>query len=197
MAQRVGVVLAGGLGRRLGRPKGEFSFGDRSLAERAASILWPLAGSVLISTRPGASNPAPTFPQLEDPEPPGRGPLVGIDAAFSATRGADLIVLACDYPLVRGDLLTALLDASRSGVDVVLPCDFAGRDHPLVAVWARSAAVAVGAAVAERRHKVRALFAELRVLRLGPADLPGFDLDRILCNVNRVEDLTRLGARGA
>jgi len=197
MAQRVGLVLTGGLGRRLGGPKGALLLGDRSLAERASSVLWPLCGSVLISTRPGERNPAPRFSALPDPTPSGRGPLVGIDTAFEATSDADLVVLACDYPFVGEELLRSLLDAAGPQDDVVLPSDFAGRDHPLVAVWARSAAPAVRAAVRDGRLKVRGLLADLRVRRLGPAQLRDLDLDRVLCNVNSADDLARLAAWGA
>jgi len=197
MAQRVGLVLTGGMGRRLGGPKGELLLGGRSLAARASAVLWPLCGSVLISTRPGEPSPAAGFPALPDPEPAGRGPLVGIDTCFEGTADADLVVLACDYPLVGEDLLRCLLAAARPDADIVLPSDFAGRDHPLVAVWARSAAPAVRAAVREGRLKVRGLLADLRVRRLGPAELREFDLDRVLCNVNTPDDLARLTARGA
>jgi molybdopterin-guanine dinucleotide biosynthesis protein A len=151
---------------------------------------------VLVSTRPGEPNPAPRFPAIPDPEPSGRGPLVGIDAAFGATGDADLLVLACDYPLVTVDLLRALVQAREPGDDVVLASDHTGRDHPLVAVWARSAAPVVRAAVADGRLKVRGLLADLRARRVGPGQLPG-DLDRLLCNANTAEDLSRIAAWGA
>ncbi len=197
MAQRIGLVLAGGAGRRIGGPKGELLLGPTSLAERASTMLWPLCGSVLISTRPGERNPAPGFPALPDPLPAGRGPLVGIDAAFDATADADLLVLACDYPLVSETLLRRLLDAAGPADDVVLPSDFAGRDHPLVGVWARSAAPTVRSAVREGRLRVRGLLADLRVHRLGPPDLRDLDLDRVLCNLNTPDDLARFTAWGA
>jgi molybdopterin-guanine dinucleotide biosynthesis protein A len=193
---RVGLVLAGGVGRRLGGPKGELVLGERTLAARAADVLWPLVSSVLVSTRPGGPNPAPRFSALPDPEPAGRGPLVGIDAALAATGSADLVVLACDYPLVPGALVRQLIDALGAGDDVVLATDFAGRDHPLVAVWARSTAEPVAAAVRAGRLKVRGLLADLRVRRLGPTELRDFDLERVLCNVNDAEDLERLAAWG-
>jgi len=196
MAQRVGLVLAGGVGRRLGGPKAELRLGEQTLAERAAAVLWPICGSVLISTRAGAAHPAPRFTALPDPEPPGRGPLVGIDTAFEATTDAELVVLACDYPLVDEGLLRRLLGTLEDEDDVVLPSDLVGRDHPLVAVWSRSAAPVVRAAVREGRLKVRGLLADLRVRRVGPAALRGFDLDRVLCNLNTAEDLARLSACG-
>ena len=90
MAQRVGVVLAGGRGDRLGRPKSELELEGTSLVQRAAEVVWPLCGSVLISVGPGTVNPAPAHPIVEDDPPSGRGPLAGIDAAFRKTGDADI-----------------------------------------------------------------------------------------------------------
>ena len=108
MAQRVGLVLAGGRGERLGRSKGDLSYDGKTLAERASALLWPICGSVLVSLSEGVENPAPNYPPLVDPPPSGRGPLAGIDAAFEATGDADLLVLACDYPCVTQALLRRL-----------------------------------------------------------------------------------------
>jgi molybdopterin-guanine dinucleotide biosynthesis protein A len=192
MPQRVGLVLAGGRGRRLGRPKGPIELEGRTLAARAAAALWPLCGSVLISVGTSGDDPAPDYPKVVDPPPPGRGPLVGLDAAFEASGDADLLVLACDYPFVTRDLLERLAATPVDAENLIMLTDSAGRDHPLVALWRRDAAAVVRAAVAAERLKVRALLADLEVLRLAPADLPGFDLDRALLNVNEPEQLERL-----
>ncbi|HXV76499.1 MAG TPA: molybdenum cofactor guanylyltransferase [Candidatus Polarisedimenticolaceae bacterium] len=192
MPQTVGVVLAGGRGDRLGRTKGDLAIDGNSLAERAASLLWPLCGSVLISIADGMANPAPDYPVVVDRPPPGRGPLVGIDAAFAATGDADLLVLACDYPRVSQSLMRRLASHAAATDDLVMMTDFAGRDHPLVGLWRRAVAGVVRRAVETGRYKVRALLLELRVRRIGPAEFPGVDLDRVLLNVNSPEELARL-----
>lgn len=192
MAQRVGVVLAGGAGSRMGEPKGSIDLDGRTLAERAAAVLWPLSGSILISVRPGSPNPAAQHPAVADDPPGGRGPLAGLHAAFRATGKADLLVLACDYPRMETAGLAALIDAAEPQDDVVLAVDAAGRDHPLVALWRRSALVELERALSERCYKVRALLADLDVRRVAPDDVPGIDLDAMLLNVNHPEDLLRL-----
>ena len=192
----MGVVLAGGAGRRLGRTKGDLVLerGDgTSLAERAASALWPLCTSVVISVAPGAKNPAPRHPAIEDTVV-GNGPLAGIDAAFRETGNADLLVLACDYPRVETTLLRKLvLFADEGSEDLVMLTDPAGRDHPLVAAWKRSTASVVREAVEAGRFRVHGLLPDLDVRRLGPVMLPGMDLGRTLLNVNWPEDLKKLG----
>jgi molybdenum cofactor guanylyltransferase len=196
MAQVIGVVLSGGGGRRLGRDKGSLEVHGVPLAERAARALWPLCGSVLVSVPPGGINPAPAFSSIEDAPPAGRGPLAGLEAAFAATGASDLLVLACDYPLVRTSLLQAIRRAADDDHDLVMPVDGAGRDHPLVGLWRRSAEGEVRQALEQRIYKVRSLLAGLRVRRLGPAEIASEDLDRALLNINRPEDLERLGAIG-
>lgn len=189
MGQVIGVVLAGGQGRRMGRPKGSVVVGGLTLAEQAARTLRPLCGSVLISLAPGVANPAPKYAPVEDPPPAFRGPLVGIEAAMAVTGEADLLVLPCDYPGVDTGLLRCVLDAARPEDDLVFLVDPDGRDHPLVGLWKRSVRERVREAIEYRMHKVRGLLADLVARRLGPAELPGVDLAAALRNVNEPADL--------
>jgi len=195
MSQRVGLVLAGGRSRRLGRAKGELQYQGQSLAERAAHALWPLSGSVLISTGHGAENPAPGFAAVEDEPPPGRGPLAGIDAGFRATGDADLLVLACDYPLVESGLMRCVAEAQAPEDDIVIVSDCGGRDHPLVALWRRRTAATVATALEKGHLKVRALLVEFEVRRIGPEQFPGVDLDRLLFNLNWPGELEAIGVK--
>jgi len=172
----------------MGRTKGDVVVEGATLAERAARALWPLCGSVLISVSPAARNPAPGFPTIEDEPPPGRGPLAGIAAGFRATGGADLLVLACDYPNVALDLLAALVAAAEDH-DVAIPTDPGGRDHPLVGLWRRSAEGPVRRVLEEGAYKVRGVLRDLRVKRLSAVDLPDLDWTRSLANWNRPEDV--------
>ena len=193
MSQCVGVVLAGGLGQRMGRTKGDLVFDGRTLAQRAATTLWPFCGSVLISVAHAAANPAPGHPAVEDAPPAGRGPLAGLVAAFDASGGADLLVLACDYPQVEPALLRKLLSFATEDHDVTLMTDAGGRDHPLVGLWRRRTEGRVRQALESGMFKVRALLGEFEVRRLGPADFPGIDLDRALHNLNWPSDLEAAG----
>lgn len=188
MAQTIGVVLAGGEGRRFGGPKGSVVLGGSTLADRAARALKPLCGSVVISVAKGAANPATSYAAIED-DGPARGPLGGIATAFAATGQADLVVLACDYPAVGTSFLRSLLAAAEPGNDLVMPVDPTGRDHPLVALWRRSAQSAVCAALDEESYKVQALLPDLAVRRLPAIVFPNFDLSHVLTNVNWPTDL--------
>lgn len=194
MGQRIGLVLAGGRGRRLGRPKADFRLGSITLAERAARVLWPVCGDVLVSVEPGTRNPAPGFSTVADSPPVGRGPLAGIHAAFEVTGQADLLVLACDYPRVDTSLMRAISGLAREEDDLVLLSDDRGRDHPLVALWKRRTAARVAEALAGGLLKVRSLLGAWNVRRVGSGELPGVDLATVLLNVNWPDDLAALAA---
>lgn len=190
----MGVVLAGGQGRRLGRDKAAVEFEGTTLAERAVTAVWPFCAGVLISIPADGPNPVPRFGVVRDEPPAGRGPLAGIDAAFRATGEADLLVLACDYPRVDSALLRRLVwYTSDEEDDLVMMCDPAGRDHPLVAVWKRATHAVVREALARNAFKVRGLLPDLRTRRVGPAEFPDLDLARALVNVNSPSDLDLLG----
>ena len=193
MAQRVGVVLAGGRGLRLGRTKGDLTLDGQPLARRAAAALFPHCGSVLISIAQGEVNPAPEWPAVEDLPPPGRGPLAGIAAAFTATADADLLVLACDYPGVSPELMGAIAAAPLDVDDLVIPTDTAGRDHPLVAAWSRRMQPLVQNALDDGRFRVHGLFPDCRLRRLRPETLPVTDVRTALHNVNFPTDLEGYG----
>ena len=167
----------------MGRPKGELVWQGRSLATRAAEALWPICGSVVISVAPGVPSPAPGIPTVEDLGGEGGGPLAGIRAAFAGSESADLIVVACDYPLIDTDLLRTLVEVAEPQAELVMPTDPAGRDHPLVALWRRSAEQAIVRAVSRERRRVHDLFTELRLQRVHP-DRLGEQRSRRLLNVN-------------
>ena len=156
----IGLVLAGGAGRRMGRAKGALSLDGRPLAVRAATALAEVCRGVLISIAPGSANPAPGFPAVEDPPPAGRGPLAGIHAGFESSADADLLVLACDYPRVGPELLRGLTERAGEGYDIVmLASRRPERDHPLVALWSRATRDRVRDALQREQLAVRALAA--------------------------------------
>ncbi len=191
MPQRAGLVLAGGVGRRIGRPKGSLELEGRPLAVRAARLLEPHCKSVHISLRPGAANPAEGYPIVEDSPPPGRGPLAGIHTGFVVTGAAELLVLACDYPRMTSGVVQGLLRADCEA-DVALVVGPDGRRHPLVAIWRSGVRPTLDDALREGRFAVHRLLEGLRVREMVPSEFPDEDLGRCLLNLNEPSDFERL-----
>ncbi len=195
MPHRAGLVLAGGVGSRIGRPKGSLELDGRPLAARAAGLLEPLCERVYISLRPGAANPADGYPTVEDSPPEGRGPLAGIQAGFVASRADELLVLACDYPRMTRGILQGVVRADADA-DVVLVAGSDGRRHPLAAIWRSGARPELDDALRDGRLAVHRLLRRLRVCEMGPSEFPDEDLGRCLLNVNDSADLKRLSDEG-
>lgn len=173
----------------MGRPKGILEWEGGNLATRAARALAPISGSVLVSIASRMENPVPSLDAVVDAPPHGAGPLAGIAAAFSATGRADLLVLACDYPFVTTPVLKGIRDAAGAGDDLVLPVDATGRDHPLVALWRRSAEPVVREALRARRYKVLSLLPDLEVRRVRSSTLGVAGIEGAFRNLNWPEDL--------
>ena len=190
------TILAGGFGTRLGRDKASALAAGRPLLHWMVAALAPLTDDLLVVRRTDQTlPPAPdgvTWREITD-EREARGPLAGIEVALSAVRHDLAVIAAADMPLIRPELVRAVA-AAAAGHDVALPVveDF---DQPLLAAYRRSCLPAVRATLDGGRGKIGAIFPGLRVRRLGQAEVRRHDADlRSFSNVNRPEDLERVGA---
>ena len=107
------IVVGGGGGERLGGvSKPDLVLGGERLIDRACAALVPVAGAGCVAVVPPAVRvPAGVVRTLEDP--PGGGPLAGIDAGLSALAlGGDalVVVVSVDSPGV-GEFVPLLLAA--------------------------------------------------------------------------------------
>jgi molybdopterin-guanine dinucleotide biosynthesis protein MobB len=111
MRNLLGVVLAGGEGRRFGGEKALFPLAGRPMAAWALDALKPwTARQVVITNDPGVAGSLgiPARPDLV----PGQGPLGGLQTALAWAReeGREgIFLLACDLPLVTGELVGRIL----------------------------------------------------------------------------------------
>ena len=159
------VVLAGGLGRRMGG-------GDKPFRLLAAR---PLLDHVIARVRPQASalalnaNGDPArfaawgLKVLPDTLPNHPGPLAGILAGmrWAAEQGfADLLSVPTDTPFLPADLAVRLV-ATRAAAGTPLACATSrDRRHPVVGLWPVSLAYALEASLRDGARRIEAWTAE-------------------------------------
>lgn len=178
-----GAVLAGGAGRRLGRPKAGAPLGGVPLAERAVALLRTRCAEVVVASRPEVALPPLGVPVVHD-RPGSAGPLAGIAAALAALRSDDALVLACDLPLAA-PALDALL---RLPPGTAAICADAGRPQPLCARYPRLRALAEAEGLLAAGEGAAHALAAAMAAALVPAPAEA------LLNVNAAADLARAEA---
>lgn len=183
----VGVLLAGGAGRRLGGDKAGVSLAGRPLAHWALDGLTAVLDEVVVACR--LSTELPPLPGVSEAwvEPDGRrGPLSGVVSALHEARGRPILVVGLSVPLVDAEVVEALAAAPGDGSGAVV-AQVGDRLEPLVARY-EAAALPV---LAGMRARTRL---EDAVAALGPATVAfGADDDRFL-RVARPEDLLQAAA---
>lgn len=189
-SQPIGVVLAGGAGRRIGGDKALVALDGRPLLEHAldavAMVCPTLAVVAKRSTRlPRLVGRAAVWLEPDRPQ----HPRVGLVHALGCAAGAPVLVCAVDLPLVDEATLRALLSAAARdpGALAVVAASGDGRPQPLLGLYH-----------AQARRPLRDAPPDGRltdaVLALGDVHLvPVADPD-VLLNVNRPEDLLRASA---
>ncbi len=180
----VGMVLAGGAGRRLSPDKGRHLVGGIPIIDRVLAALTPVVDDIIIV---GHGPPPPGLRLLAD-EQPGAGPLAAIYTGMSAAPADVYLVVAWDMPFLTSDLLRYLLGAGQ-GFDAAVPV-VGGQEQPLCAAYGRSCLAAIGEAVAAGQRRVISFFSEVQVRRITEAELKACGAPEVLLfNVNTAQEL--------
>lgn len=106
-AAPVGIVLAGGKSRRMGRDKGLIDYHGKPQALHLAGLLSHICSAVAISAN--HSHYEGTGYQVLADRLLGFGPLGALATAMAAFPGQPLLVVACDLPFVTHEAIAALL----------------------------------------------------------------------------------------
>lgn len=153
------IILAGGASCRMGRPKHLLETAGGTLLEHIAKRLSPLfVETLLVGRDPDGMPGGMRF--VEDLRPE-RSPLVGIHSGLLAATAETCLVIGCDMPFVKPDLVRELL--RRSGRSEVVVPVVEGFYEPLLAVYQRSCAPAIERALDEGRFKVTSFYREVTV----------------------------------
>jgi molybdopterin-guanine dinucleotide biosynthesis protein A len=185
----VAFVVAGGGSRRMGRDKALLPWPGGDLLDHAVARLRAVAGDVRVLCGPTRRYADRGLP-VERDVVPGAGPLGGVLTGLKAAPGRPGLFLAVDLFHVPEVLLARLVERAE-GWDAVVPASRRGPE-PLCAVYGPGCREPIRARVAAGELKMTAFWPDVRVLRLGPAELEEFgDPEEMFRNLNSPNDLTK------
>jgi molybdopterin-guanine dinucleotide biosynthesis protein A len=178
----IGVVLAGGLGRRMGAPKASAQLAGRALIDYPLGALREATGRAVVVAKRDTELP-PELERWDEPDDP-RHPLAGITHALERA-GEPILVCAADMPFVAPDVLRLIAAELRPGLKASAAfCE--GRLEPLLAAYSPDALELLREATADEplRRSVESLMPVL------------VDVEPdVVFNVNTPADLEEAGRR--
>ena len=188
-----GLILAGGLGSRMGGvDKGLVELDGRPLVAHVIERLQPQVGAVLINANRNAERYAGFgFPVLADRLGGFVGPLAGLDAALNGcvATGDWVLTCPCDSPFLPPDMAARMLDAAlAAGADVAM-AGAGGRYEPGFLLVRRRLGPSLAHYLEEGGRKVDRWALAAGAVVVDFSDCPG-----AFSNINTPDELARHGS---
>ena len=181
-----GVVLAGGLGSRLGgEDKGLVEVGQQPMIKLVLERFAPQVHSIVINANRNLARYAEFgHPVITDENNDFEGPLAGIAAALGACSDPYLATVPCDTPFLPRDFVSVLFDAI-TGSDAQIAVAVGGdRPQPAFTVISVSLKPALTKFLADGGRKISTWYRQQPYVEVdfGPNAAP-------FANVNTADDL--------
>jgi molybdenum cofactor guanylyltransferase len=185
------VVLAGGMGRRMGAPKAGVILNGRPLLSHVLDVVVPFADETIVVR----SEQAP-LPQIEHEDvtvlvdtAPQEGPLRAVATALARIDGGLALLVGCDMPFLNPTLLRHLTDLAGAHEAVVPVVD--GKAQPLHAMYRPAVAAQRAAEVlASGDRRLTTILGRLSVRWIERSEWWASDpTGTSFSNINTLEDL--------
>lgn len=188
-----GVILAGGLGRRMGGiDKGLQELRGRPLAAWVVERLAPQVDELLINANQNTERYAAFGHRVvADQIPDFAGPLAGLHAALSAASHPLVATAPCDSPFLPADLVSRLFSAlTANEADLAVARTF-DQPQPVFCLCRRSVLPHLTEFLAGGGRKIDRWYATLKVV-----EVPFDDEADAFENINTREELGRFETPG-
>lgn len=190
-----GIVLAGGLGRRMsddgaGVDKGLQALGGRALVAHVIERLAPQVDAILINANRNAERYAafghPVVPDLLGGF---AGPLAGLHAGLRAAGTPWVVTVPCDSPFLPADLVARLLEAATRANAPIAVVRTGGHAQPVFALVHRRLSESLERYLAAGDRKIDRWYAPLGVVEVDFEDEAAFR------NINTRDELAQCEER--
>ncbi len=181
-----GLVLAGGMGRRMGGvDKGLVLLDGRPMVAHVIERLTKQVGAIVINANQNVERYAALgYPVVSDTIGGFAGPLAGLHAGLSAALTPYVVTSPCDSPFLPLDLVSRLAEGlERAGAQLAVAHTFA-QAHPVFALVERAVLPHLSAFLEQGGRKIDAWYATLRV-----AAVQFDDCEQAFRNINTPDEL--------
>lgn len=186
--QITGLVLAGGMGRRMdSRDKGLVTFRGRPMVAHVIERLAPQVGPMLINANRNAdAYGAFGHPVIGDEVGGFAGPLAGLHAGMRTCATGLIVTAPCDSPFLPLDLVARLHTALTTDVADLAVARTGGHAQPVFALYSVDLLPSLTQFLASGGRKIDTWYAAHRMIEVEFADETAF------ANINTLDELQQL-----
>jgi molybdenum cofactor guanylyltransferase len=181
-----GVILAGGLGRRMGGvDKGLKVLRGKPMVAWAIERFSPQVEEILVNANQNLETYA-SFGHRVIPDEIGgfAGPLAGLHRGLTEAKHDLVATVPCDSPFLPGDLISRLHAAlNDKGADIAV-AKTGDQPHPVFCLCRKTVLPSLTQFLSSGGRKIDAWYARLKVVEVAFDDVPG-----AFSNINTEEEL--------
>lgn len=186
-----GVILAGGLGRRMGgTDKGLQELRGKPLVQWVIERLSPQVDELLINANQnGARYAAFGYRVVPDQIPDFAGPLAGLHAALTTASHPLVATAPCDSPFLPTDLVSRLYQALTAQQAEIAVARTFSQAHPVFCLCRRELLPHLSDYLARGERKFERWYSTLHAV-----EVPFDDVAEAFENINTRQELSRFDA---
>jgi molybdopterin-guanine dinucleotide biosynthesis protein A len=187
-----GIILAGGKSRRMGTEKGLLKLGDKHMIEYAIEVLKKVCDQILLIENSNAYHflGYSVYPDIF----PNSGPMGGIYTGLVNSKNNLNLVLSCDMPFIKPELLIDLI-ANSEDKDIVVPWHGGHKFEPMCALYHKNVKSLLLQFIQEKNFKIPDTFELLKTKKFHIEESLPYYSSELFFNVNSKEEFSILQKR--
>lgn len=171
------IILAGGKSSRMGVDKGFMLYNNKPFISHIIKATQHIVNEIIIVSN-NAKYDQFNLKRVNDILPDA-GPLSGVCSGLFHSQSEHNLVLSCDLPLIKNELLRMLIDQVSDAYDIV-QTSVQGRINPLLAMYKKQCASSCLAALKSGERQMCAFTSRQRVKTI----LIDVALEKYAANIN-------------
>ncbi|MDO5969088.1 molybdenum cofactor guanylyltransferase [Flavivirga aquimarina] len=180
-----GIILAGGKSSRMGTDKGFLMLNEKPFIQHSIDALKPLVSDIIIVSD-NTDYDTLGFKRITDTIKDA-GPVAGICSGLEASNTHYNLILSCDIPLIKTEVLEKLITNIDTDSDII-QIESNGKTMPLIALYKKQCGRVFNSLLEKDERRLRIAVNQCRVKNIS---LDHTDYKTTM-NVNTKEELKQL-----